>query len=109
MAVKFPLKMPNGAMARTLEELRENFDLTTVLSYYDSGRLTKWLENGYYDDEAAEVAALDSASNDFAKELCAILGVNYSENEHGTVDLGDVAKRNERIERLKRITADDSI
>lgn len=109
MAVKFPLKMADGTMVRTLEDLREHFDLTTVLSYYDNGRLVKWLENGYYDEEAGKVAALDVASADFAKELCAILGVDFSESEAGQVDLDGIAKRNERLEHLKQFTADDAI
>lgn len=41
MAVKFPLKMQDGAMVKTLEDLQAHFDLTAVLSYYDSGRLVK--------------------------------------------------------------------
>lgn len=108
MAVKFPLKMQDGTMVKTLEDLQAHFDLTTVLSYYDNGRLVKWLENGYYDDEAAKVSALDATSAGFAKELCAILGVDYSESGR-PVDLGDVSKRNERLQQLKQITADDAI
>ena len=109
MAVKFPLKMADGTMVRTLEDLREHFDLTTVLSYYDNGRLVKWLENGYYDEEAGKVAALDVASADFAKELCAILGVGLSQNRVKQIDLDVVAQKNQRLEALKRITADDAI
>ena len=109
MAVKFPLKMADGAMVRTLEDLRDHFDLTTVLAYYDNGRLTKWLENGYYDEEAAAVAALHTDTADFTKKLCGILGVDYSENETASVDLGSIAKRNERLQRLKQYTADDTI
>ena len=109
MAVKFPLKMADGTMVRTLEDLREHFDLTTVLSYYDNGRLTKWLENGYYDEEAKKVSALDADSDDFAKDLCSILGVDYSTSEAKQVDLGDISKQNERLERLKEYTADDAI
>ena len=109
MAVKFPLKMADGAMVRTLEDLQDHFDLPTVLAYYDNGRLTKWLENGFYDEEAAEVAALHTDSADFTKKLCCILGVDYSENETESVDLGSIAKRNERLQRLKQYTVDDTI
>ena len=109
MAVKFPLKMTDGTMVRTLEELREHFDLTAVLAYYDSGRLTKWLENFYYDEEAKNVLALDPGMDGFAKKLCAILGVEYSESDARQVDLDDISRRNERLERLKQYTADDTI
>lgn len=109
MAVNFPLKMADGAMVRTLEELREHFDLTAVLAYYDNGRLAKWLENFLYDKEAKEVTALDANSDDFAKKLCDILGVDYSESDAKQVDLSSISKRNEHLERLKQYTADDTI
>ena len=44
MAIKFPLKMANGALVRTIEELRENFDIVSVLTYYKDGRLVKWFK-----------------------------------------------------------------
>lgn len=39
--IKFPLKMPDGTEARTIEDLRKHFGLKTVLSYYSNGRLVK--------------------------------------------------------------------
>ena len=45
MAVKFPLIMSDGTPVRTIEELREHFDLEAVLGYYSNGRLIKWLED----------------------------------------------------------------
>lgn len=109
MAVKFPLKMAGGTMVRTIEELRENFDLTAALAYYKDGRLEKWLENGYYDEEARKVAALDTASDNIAVELCAILGVSYAVSELEQANLGDISQRHERLERLKQYTVDDSV
>ena len=109
MAVKFPLKMTGGTMVRTIEELREHFDLTAALAYYKDGRLEKWLENGYYDEEARKVAALDTASDNIAVELCAILGVSYAVNELEQANLGDISQRHERLEQLKQYTADDAI
>lgn len=109
MAVKFPLKMADGVMVRTVEDLREHFDLAAVLSYYENGRLTKWLENGYYDEEAEKVAALDAASGSLVEELCDILGVDHSVYKTAQVDLDNIAKRNQRLEQLKQITADDAL
>ncbi|WP_044973333.1 DUF6273 domain-containing protein [Ruminococcus sp. HUN007] len=40
--IKFPLKMKNGALVRSLEELRENADLESIMQYYFSGQLTRW-------------------------------------------------------------------
>ena len=107
--VKFPLKMADDAQVRTLEELREHFDLTSVLGYYDDGRLIEWLTDRYYDDEAEKINALDSSAGDFKKQLCNILGAPYSEDEADVVNLADIAAKNERRERLKKFTADDKI
>lgn len=109
MAVKFPLKMAGGTMVRTIEELREHFDLTAALAYYKDGRLKKWLENGYYDEEARKVASLDTASDNIAGELCTILGVSYSVSELEQANLGNISNRHERLERLKQYTVDDAI
>ena len=107
--VKFPLTMADGTQVRTLDELRESFDLVSVLSYYDNGRLGEWLADRYYDDEAEKISALDSSAADFKQSLCDILGASYSEHEAVSVELSDIANKNERYERLKRFTADDSI
>ena len=109
MAVKFPLKMAGEARVKTLEELREHFDLAAVLGYYDDGRLIRWLRNGFYDKEAEQVETLDKSTGDFVSNLCEILGVAYQENLYGRVDLDDIIKRNDRIEKLRRFTADAEI
>jgi len=107
--VKFPLKMANGSQVRTLEDLREHFDLISVLGYYDNGRLYDWLTVYYYNEEAEKINALDSSADDFKKSLCDILGVTYAENESVGVDLSDISERNERLAKLRTITADDAI
>jgi len=40
--VKFPLKMKNGAEVRSLDELRANSDVESVMQYYFSGQLARW-------------------------------------------------------------------
>lgn len=109
MAVKFPLIMTDGTPVRTIEELREHFDLKAVLGYYSNGRLAEWLENRYYDEEAEKVKALDSSLNDFRKNLCSILGVDYLGKEDDGLDLAEITKKRERRELLKKYTADDGV
>lgn len=106
MAIKIPLKMSDGTTVRTIEELREHFNLVDVLGYYEDGRLAKWLLDGYYDEEVEKVKALDSSSKEFRKDLCNILGVDYK--KYGKLDK-DVLKKKERLERLKQYTDDDRI
>lgn len=107
--IKFPLKMADGAQVKTIEELRGHFDLADVIRYYHDGRLCKWLKAWYYDEEADRVEQLDSCSEDFKKDLCDILGVPYLEDRFSNVDINDISKKNERLERLKQFTADDRI
>jgi len=107
--VKFPLKMANGSQVRTLEDLRENFDLASVLGYYDTGRLYDWLMVYYYEEEAKKISDLDSSADDFKESLCDILGATYAEDESVGVDLSDISERNERLAKLKTFTADDTI
>lgn len=107
--IRFPLKMGDGAQVKTIEELREHFDLAEVLRYYDDGSLCKWLRAWYYDDEAEHVEHLDPDSHDFKKSLCGILGAPYQAGEFSALDLGDIVKRNERIERLRLFTADERV
>ena len=37
--IKFPLEMKDGVMVRTIEELRENFDVEKLVEHYESGKL----------------------------------------------------------------------
>ena len=101
--IRFPLKLADGAQARSLEELKEHFDLASVLEHYSSGKLLTWLQDRYIESEAQAVAALDQASPDFQKSLCAIFGVECVSEE----DLETIQRRQERLARLRAITDDD--
>ena len=39
----------------TIWELKESFDLISVLGYYDNGRLVEWLTDRYYEDKAEKI------------------------------------------------------
>lgn len=106
--IKFALKMADGAEVRTLDQLREHFDLASVLGYYSSGRLYDWLESRGY-DEAEKLKALTPSSVSFQRDLCEVLGVAYSEPENSDLSLSEIVARNGRLERLKRYTVDDAI
>ena len=100
--------MKDGAEVRTLDQLREHFDLASVLGYYSSGRLYDWLESRGY-DEAEKLKALNPTSASFQKDLCEVLRVAYSEPENPDLSLSEIAARNGRLERLKLFTVDDTI
>lgn len=109
MAVKIPLKMSDGTMVRTIEELREHFDLEAVLGYYSSGRLAEWLEERYYNEEVEKVKTLKTSSKKFNKNLCEILGVDYSEKTNEKLDIKEIKSKNKHYKLLKKYTTDEKI
>ena len=109
MAVKFPLKMSDGTPVRTIEELREHFDLEAVLGCYSNGQLLEWLEDRYYDEEAGKVRDLKASSKKLNQKLCEILGVPYSGKTDEKLDIKAIKSKNEHHELLKKYTTDDKI
>lgn len=99
--IRFPLVMTDDTKVTKLEELREHFELETVVEYYKNGKLLTWLQDRYFEDEAEAVAALDDTAPDFQAKLCEIFGVAYSGQ---VVDLEEVARRQERLARLRAYT-----
>lgn len=106
--IMFPLKMKNGAEVRTLDELKENFDLESVLGYFADGRLTTWLAVRHYDDKVATVSALSMDTTDLNAKLCEILEVEYQSEEDST-DLKSIQRRNEKLRILSTFTGDKEI
>ena len=107
--IKLPLEMANGVAVRTIEELKENWDLEKIVSYYHNGRLLTWLNDRYYDEQAERIQALDkdSDANELQKQICGIFDIPFTEEE--TVDVKAVAARNEKLNKLRKLTSDDEI
>ena len=106
--IKLPLEMANSVLVRTLDELKENWDLEKVLNYYLNGKLLTWLNDRYYTELAEEVSALNGISDnaELQKKLCGIFGIEAEDN---FVDLEAVAEHNRRLEILRQYTADDAV
>lgn len=62
--LKLPLEMANGQQVRSLQELRDNWDLEKVLGYYLNGRLLTWLNDRYYVEEAEQLQKLEKLKNE---------------------------------------------
>ena len=99
--IRFPLKM-NGTDVRTIEELRANFNLESVLGYFANGKLSTWLKDRYYDNEADAIDELSPTDKKLSKKTCSILKVEYSE-EVSDIDIESVKRRNEKIALLKQL------
>ena len=106
--IRFPLKMKNGAEIRTLDELKENFDLESVLGYFTDGKLATWLADRYYDEKAAAVSALSADMTDLNAKLCEILEVEYKA-EGDEFNLEKIQRNNEKYKILCTITSDREI
>lgn len=108
--VKLPLEMASGKQVRSLQELKENWDLEKVLAYYLNGRLLTWLKDRYCYEEADKVEALETKSGeDLGKVLCDIFEVKFVETDISKIDVAVLENRNKRLEILRSYTADDIV
>ena len=105
--VKIPLVMKNGEKATDMKSLLDNFDAESVVGYFLNGKLEKWLNDRYYEEEAEAVASLEKDDPELTKKLCAVFGVEYEDSD--SLDAEEIAWRNERIARLKQLTDDEEI
>lgn len=79
--IKFNLNC-DGKAIRTIDDLRDNFSIEDVLSYYKEGLLSRWLEVRGYDDILKEVNSLTCETDiDITKALIRIFEVEINEKE----------------------------
>lgn len=104
--IKFGLAMPDGASVRTIEDLREHFDLETTIGYFLDGKLLEWLEDRMYEDAIEAVKGLSHDAPDFKQKLCDALGVAY---EGDDISLEDIEIINAKKAKLKQLTSDEEI
>ena len=108
MADRFPLVMDDGSeVDENLEELKEKFDVNSIVGHFLAGRLEEWLRARYFDEKADEVAALDKDAEDLGRQLCEIFGVDTGNVDD--VDVGYIERLNEKKNILRQKTADERI
>ena len=106
--IKFPLEMADGFKVHNgIDELREHFDIDSVLKQYFSGKLEKWLQDRYYEKEAGAIAALNRSDANLSSKLCVILGVKTDNADN--VDMEDLKRLNEKEAFLRQRTDDKQI
>ncbi len=105
--IKLPLEMANGVMVRTLDELKENWDLEKIVGYFGDGRLVTWLNDRYYTDLAEQVQKITAKGAEAQKELCAVFGMEFKQDE--VVDEEVLAERKRKLDILRQFTSDDEI
>ena len=105
--IKLPLEMANGVMVRSLDELKENWDLEKIVGYFGDGRLVTWLNDRYYTDLAERVQKITAIGAEAQKQLCAVFGMEFKQDE--VVDAEAVAERKRKLDILRQFTSDDEI
>lgn len=107
--IKLPLEMANGVTVRTIEELKENWDLEKIVFYYNNGRLLTWLNDRYYCEQAEQLKMLQTVtdSQEMQKQLCSIFEMPFS--EEACVNVEALAVKNKKLEKLRKLTSDDEI
>ena len=72
----------DGQQVRTVEELRENFNLEDVLKHFYSGKLQKWLSSHDYKHELDQVKDIASSKKlDVSSKLLDIFKIEYDKKE----------------------------
>lgn len=104
--IKFAMKMRDDVEVRTLSELKENFDLERVMTYYLDGKLDTWLADRYYDELYDNIQELDRDAPDLGRRLCELFGVDY---EDDALNIEEIEERNRKIGMLKEITDDEEV
>ena len=97
---RFALLIEDGAEVRNIDDLRAHFDIGSIVRDFCNGKLLNWLEDRYYDEEAAAIKALSPDDYDFQKKLYEIFGQETPE---------EVERRKKRLNRLKNFTNDEKI
>lgn len=75
MVRKFTITMEDGYKVNNLDELKEHFDINTVMGCFNDGRLLRWLKDRKLSDLAEQVGTLSRLDRNLAKKLCAVFGL----------------------------------
>lgn len=103
--IKFPLIMDNGKEVRTINELKENFNLEKVIEYFLDGKLKIWLQHRRCVRELSELEKLECYNKqEIPLELSKIFNVEYSDK----VNILEMEERNKKLSILKNYVDDES-
>ncbi|MFE8698303.1 hypothetical protein ACFYKT_18425 [Cytobacillus sp. FJAT-53684] len=106
--IKFPLIMKNGEQVRTLEELREHFDLENILEYYYNGKLKVWLEDRLYYSELEQLKVLSAIEESgVPRTICSIFDISFTVERNSLAERYMIRKN--KIETIKLYTEEIGI
>lgn len=105
--IKFPLTMNKETSVRTIEELRNNFNIEEVIEYFFNGKLEIWLRDRNYNSQLEKILKLDINKKSFNTDLCLALDVDCKDYAH--VDAKEIEDKNKRLKEIKKHTDKKSI
>ena len=97
---RLPLFMADGTEVRNIDDLKAHFNIGAVVKHFKEGNLLTWLEDRYYDEEAEAIKKISRNDEDLEQKLSVIFGIDPPE---------EIARRAERLNRLKNYTTDKNI
>ena len=106
---KFPLIFKNNVEINTLADLKKYFDFRKVMGYFQNKKLTQWLDDRFYADEADALKAIKPTDKFAPQKICNVLGINYEDYSEDLDDAETIAWRRQRREHLKKFTDNPSI
>ncbi|MCQ2372714.1 MAG: DUF6273 domain-containing protein [Phascolarctobacterium sp.] len=97
--IKFNLYC-DGQPIRSLEDLRENFNIDDIYEDYQSGKLVKWLQSRNYEREYIQIERINSKDKkSVCDKLCVIFGINSeADDQSDDVKESDIEKRVLKLE-----------
>ena len=101
----FPLVMKNGAKVRSIEELRKNADVESIMSHYMKGTLTRWCKAFHYDDIITET---DNITEQIIRKLYETLGIDVNEDELKQYFDDDTGSQTEGVDVIEETEIIDS-
>lgn len=107
--VKLPLEMADGVQVRTIDELKNNWNLEKILNHFLTGRLLNWLKDRYYLEQADAIEKLDRnlADKELQKRICDIFEIKFV--EESSINIDELNEKNRRLDIIRTYTDDDEI
>jgi len=95
--VRLPLLI-NKQRIKTLEELRENFNLTELIERYKGGQLRAWLNCWDFSSELEQLEAIspDLPELELAEALCRLFSVEGNSKEQALTAFREILTRREQ-------------
>lgn len=107
VAINFPLILKNNVKVRSIEELRENFDIEKIMEYYCNGKLLQWLERRYYDEIAEKIKALSQNNEKLVEKIAEILGAKIEKEKENTINIVEIQEKVNLKEKVKDWVAEE--